>query len=260
MRLWRGQSPPRLVRVSAMPQRARPPPQDRPAPGANREPMPFTLAPREGRDEAMLKASRAVITLFLRERSSDFTVKELAAHVGLSERTFYRYFPRKEDAIRPAVDAALARIVSDVRAAPRGRSLRQALVEAHDRAFEENLAMNWENLLPVLNKTEALRAAWLQIITDAEGALAHVAAERMGISPDSQRARMAGAVLAAAGRLAQEQPFSPGKKRDPREVLAECLELVGPTLFEEPQEKQGPVRRRRPRQVRSSPGVSSGIP
>jgi hypothetical protein len=102
--------------------------------------------------------------------------------------------------------------------------------------------MNWENLLPVLNETESLRAVWLQILTDAEVALAHVVAERLGLAPDSQRARLAGAVLATAGRLALEQQFSAGRKRDPGEVLAEYLELLGPTLFD--------VRRSPPRRSR----------
>lgn len=233
-----------------MPQRVRSQPQERPATGADREPPALSLAPREGRDQAMLEASLAVIGLFLRERTSDFTVKQLAAHAGLSERTFYRYFPRKEDAIRPAVDAALARIVSDMRAAPRGQPLGEALVEAYNRTLAERGAMNWENLLPVLNETESLRAVWLQILTDAEVALAHVAADRLGLAPDSQRARLAGAVLATAGRLALEQQFSAGRQRDSGEVLAEYLELLGPTLFEEPAGVRGPVRRSPPRRSR----------
>jgi AcrR family transcriptional regulator len=198
----------------------------------------------------MLAASRAIIGLFLRARTSDFSVKELAAHAGLSERTFYRYFPRKEDAIRPAVDAALARIVSDVRAAPHGKPLSEALVEALSRPLAEERSMNWENLLSVLNETESLRAAWLQILTDAEVALAEVVAERLGISPDSQRARLAGAVLATAGRLALEQPFSAGRRRDLGEVLAGYLGLLGPALFEEPAGGRRPARRSRPRSSR----------
>jgi|GEM_PF-4503071 len=110
--------------------------------------------------------------------------------------------------------------------------------------------MNWENLLPVLNETEVLRAVWLQILTDAEVALAHVVAERLGLSPDSPRARLAGAVLATSGRLAIEQPFSMGRKRDPGEVLAECLELLGPGLFEEAVGGRGPVKRSPPRRSR----------
>ena len=218
----------------------------------DRKPPTLPLVPREGRDQAMLEASHAVIGLFLRERTSAFSVKELAAHAGLSERTFYRYFPRKEDAIRPAVDASLARIVSELRAAPRGMTLREALVEALGRSLSEETAMNWENLLSVLNETESLRAVWLQILTDAEVALAHVAAEWLGLSPDSQRARLAGAVLATAGRLALEQPFSAGRKRDANKVLAECLELLGPTLFEEPASERGPVRRSPPRRSRQA--------
>ncbi|OJH41713.1 TetR family transcriptional regulator [Cystobacter ferrugineus] len=197
----------------------------------------------------MLEASRTVIALFLRKRTSDFTVKELAAHTGLSERTFYRYFPRKEDAIRPAIDASLARIASDMRAAPRDKPLREALVEALGRSLEGN-AMSWENLLPVLNETESLRAVWLQVLTDAEVALAQVVAERLGLSPDSQRARLAGAVLATAGRLAMDPPFPAGSKRDASEVLAEYLELLGPTLFEEPAGGREPVRRSPPQRSR----------
>jgi AcrR family transcriptional regulator len=202
----------------------------------------------------MLEASRAVIGLFLRKRTSDFSVKELAAHAGLSERTFYRYFPRKEDAIRPAVDASLARIVSDLRAAPRGQPLGEALVEALRRTLAEESAMNWENLLSVLNETESLRAVWLQLHTDAEVALARVVAERLGLSPDSQRARLAGAILATAGRLAMEQSFSAGRKGDPGKALAEYLELLGPTLFEEPAGGRGPVRRPPPRRSRQGRG------
>jgi AcrR family transcriptional regulator len=202
----------------------------------------------------MLKASLAVIGLFLRERTSDFSVKELAAHAGLSERTFYRYVPRKEDAIRPAVDASLARIASDLRAAPRGQPLGEAMVEGLRRTLAEQSAMNWENLLSVLNETESLRAVWLQILTDAEVTLARVAAERLGLSPDSQRARLAGAVLATAGRLALEQSFSAGRKGDPGEALAEYLELLGPNLFEEPAGGRGPVRRSPPRRSRQGRG------
>ncbi|OJH37571.1 hypothetical protein BON30_25550 [Cystobacter ferrugineus] len=202
----------------------------------------------------MIEASRAVIGLFPRERTSDFSVKELAAHAGLSERTFYRYFPRKADAIRPAVDASLARIVSDMRAASRARPLREALVESLGQTLTEENSMNWENLLAVLNETESFRAVWLQILTDAEVALARAVAERLGLSPDSQRARLAGAVLATAGRLALEQPFTPGSKRDASEVLVECLELLGPTLFEEPADRRPPARRPPPRSSRQRRG------
>ncbi|ATB36576.1 TetR family transcriptional regulator [Cystobacter fuscus] len=198
----------------------------------------------------MLEASRAVIDLFLRERTSDFSVKELAAHAGLSERTFYRYFPRKEDAIRPVVDASLARIVSDMRAAPRDKPLRETMEEALSQSLAQENTLNWENFLSVVNETESFRAVWLQILTDAEVALARVVAERLGLSPDSQRARLAGAVLATAGRLAMEQPFSAGRKRDASKVLAECLELLGPTLFEEPAGGRQPVRRPPPQRSR----------
>jgi AcrR family transcriptional regulator len=193
----------------------------------------------------MLEASRAVIALFVRERRSDFSVKELAAEAGLSERTFYRYFPRKEDAIRPYVDAGLARLVSDVRAASRSRPLREALVEAHAAAFHQGGTGDLEALLPVLHGTESLRAVWLQVVTDAEVAFARVVAERLGLPPDSVQARLAGAVLVTAGRLAMEQPFAGGGRGDPGEVFSRCLALLGPTLFEPPARAPRPGPRTR---------------
>lgn len=228
-----------------MSQRIRPAPPERPKP---------LVSAREERDQAMLGASRAVLELFLRERTSDFSVRELAAHAGLSERTFYRYFPRKEDAIRPAVDASLARIAADMRAAPRGKSVGEALVAAYSRVIAEESLMNWGDLLQVLNQTESLRAAWLQILTDAEVALAHAVAERLGISPDSQQARLAGAVLTTAGRLALEQPFSEGHSRDTIQVLTECLEMLGPTLFEKSPSDRESRSRSPPRRSREGRG------
>lgn len=210
--------------------------------------------PAPARDQAMLDASRAVVALFLRRRTSDFSVKELAAHAGLSERTFYRYFPRKEDAIRPHIDATLERLVSEVRAAPRTRPLSEALIAAHARAFHEGSAKELEALLAVLDEVESLRAVWLQVVTDAEAVFAHVVAERLGIPPSSQQARLAGAVIITAGRLALEQAGA--GRRAPGDVFAECLALLGPHLFQSPVSRPRMVRpvataRKRSRRVAS---------
>ncbi len=190
----------------------------------------------------MLEASRSVIELFLRRRTSAFSVKELAQHAGLAERTFYRYFPRKEDAIRPYIDAWLERIVCEVRAAPPSRPLREAMVAAHATAFAVGSTTQWEALLPVLNETESLRAVWLQVVTDAEAAFAQLVAERLEIPAGSLQARMAAAVLSAAGRLAMERAHLPQEQRDPGALFAESLALVGPGLFE----KRRSVRRAAP--------------
>lgn len=182
------------------------------------------------RDETILAASRAAIALFLESGSSAWSVKALAEHTGLSERTFYRYFPRKEDIIRPFIDAVLARLVADVRAYPRSRPLREALIAAHARAFQEGGETHWDALLPLFQDNERLRAVWVQVVADAEAAFAAVIAERLGTAPDSRQARLAAAVVTTAGRFALEQPRT-SDHDSPAEVFAQSLDLLGDSLF-----------------------------
>lgn len=194
-------------------------------------PPPTTPAARR-REDAIHQASRAIIELYLERDTTDIPVRELAAQVGLAERTFYRYFPRKEDAIRPYVVQGLRRIVDAIRSAPAGVDLNRLVVEAHAEVFRNGSDTRWEAFFPLLLADEGIRAVWLQVVAEAETAFAEVIAARLGIEPRSQRARMGGAVLTLVGRLAMEQPFGDGTKRDPAQVFAECLALVGPGLFE----------------------------
>lgn len=184
------------------------------------------------REEAIQEASRAIIELYLERETTDLPVKELAAHVGLAERTFYRYFPRKEEAVRPFVVRGFQRIVEAVRAAPPDTKLRDAFVESHAAAFREGHDPRWDAFVPLLLADEGIRAVWLQVVAEAELAFAEVIGERLGIDPRGQRARMAGAVLTVAGRLAMEQPFAGGQMQERAAVFAQCLDHVGAGLFE----------------------------
>lgn len=187
---------------------------------------------RHDRDAAALDASRAVVGLFLSTRSGDWSVRALAQHAGLSERTFYRYFPRKEDAIRPYVAAGLDQIVGALRAAPPGQPLVEALVAAHAPLLDLALAHDGRALLDVLNQTAPLRAVWLAVLTDAEAAFAAALADRLGLAPDAARVRLAAAVVVAAGRLALQSAGTAADPRAPSQVFADGLALLGPALFE----------------------------
>lgn len=187
------------------------------------------------REAAVLQASRSIIELYLERGTTELPVKELAAHVGLAERTFYRYFPRKEETIRPYVEHGLERIVAKLRATPTDRSLESAVIEAHAESFEAGKDARWQAFFPLLQADEKIRGVWLQVVAEAETSFAAVIAERLGLQPEDQRARLAGAVLTLLGRLALEQPFGPGPKRDPGQVFAECMALLGPLFRNEPQ-------------------------
>ncbi|TNE90830.1 MAG: TetR/AcrR family transcriptional regulator [Deltaproteobacteria bacterium] len=178
----------------------------------------------EGIEPAVLDASRAVVGLYLFEGGADRPIKELAAHTGLSERTFYRYFPRKEDVVRPYLRSAVDTLVKQLRV-PSG-SLRDQIAGNHGAILDLAQSLHVRRLLDVLGSTERLRAVWLQVLTDAEQAFAVELATRLGISADSTRARFAASALVAAGRLALES-----EERLPSEVFAECLALLHPHLF-----------------------------
>lgn len=186
-----------------------------------------TFPPADPADAEVLDASRAVVALYLRTGTAEASIRELAAHTGLAERTFYRRFPRKEDAVRPYLRAALAGVVSRVRQEA-GRPLREALLDAHGGVLDLARTLQIQRSLGVLTSTERLRAVWLQVLADAEGMFAEAIADHLGLDRDDLRARLAGSAVVAAARLAIE----PGD-RPPSQVFAECLDLLGPTLLEE---------------------------
>jgi AcrR family transcriptional regulator len=192
------------------------------------DPLPV-FPPRHERDRQALEASRAVVGLYLREGTAELSVKQLAEHAGLSERTFYRIFPTKEDTIRPYVEAGMHHVVGLVRDAAPQLPLREALVHAFAAPLDAASAHGDGVFLAVLRQNEPLRGVWLKVITDAEVAFAEVIAARLGLSPSSAQARLAGAAVVTAGRLALE-PQAAGVR--PSEVFEACLALLGPALFE----------------------------
>lgn len=183
-------------------------------------------------EQAALDASRAVIALFLDAGTSDFPVRALAEHTGLSERTFYRVFPRKEDAVRPYLAAGLAAVVARVREAPSTLPLRAALVEAHAGLLDRASGEAGATLLATLEGSARLRALWLALLVDAERAFAEAVAARLGVSPESARARLLGALVVAAGRLALRPP--PGDPRPRSVIFAEALDLLDGGLWAPP--------------------------
>lgn len=195
------------------------------------EPTPAAAPSRSVLERRRLAASRAVLELFLRERTTAFPVAALAAHAGISERSFYRYFPRKEDAVRPFLNDGLAELAARIEQVPHDVPMAEAIVAGFVHAFETTDLQGWPALMPVLTETEAMRATVLQVMTDGELLFAALFAERLHVDATSPRARLAGAVLIAAARVAMDALFDDDAPRDPLETFAESLRLLGPELF-----------------------------
>jgi AcrR family transcriptional regulator len=88
---------------------------------------------RAQRSEMMVLELEAVALRTFEQRGFDATVEQIAAEAHISARTFYRYFPTKEDVLQVRIDRRAARLQAALAARPVDeaplRSLRDALAE-----------------------------------------------------------------------------------------------------------------------------------
>src|SRR6202012_2162742 len=113
--------------------------------------------------------SDAATTMFATRGFDNVTVSEVAARVGVSEKTIYNYFPTKESMVLDTADDALA----DMARALRERRPDESLTDAVLRALEsdmrrfDGLSDDIVAFLPMfvsmIETTAALRAAWLEL-------------------------------------------------------------------------------------------------
>lgn len=166
----------------------------------------------------MLAASRATVQLFIARGSSDASIKELAANAGISERTFYRYFPRKEDVVRPFLENGLHRIVAGFTS----RSVSEPVMDSLEAAWADAWPLKEPGasavFFRILEQHDSYRATRLQAIIDSEALWAEAIAARLGVAPSSPRALVAGAAIVTAFRMAW-QSFSLDQALDPLPTL-----------------------------------------
>ena len=102
----------------------------------------------EGRAEVRRDLVAAAVRLFRSRGYEDTTVDDIAAAAGVGRRTFFRYFPSKEDAISPDHEVALARIA-------------EVFATAHPAEPTASLVLRAgrDGVRPVRRRPRALRAS-----------------------------------------------------------------------------------------------------
>ncbi len=128
------------------------------------------------------------------------TVDHIVEQVGISRRTFFRYFESKEDAVlQPLED--LGRSVTEALAArPANESVRAALRRALD-VLVEHYATNeaqWSTVMKLMLSTPSLRARHLEKQDEWLAEMGPVLAERMGTGASDLRPRLYCATFLAA--------------------------------------------------------------
>ncbi|MEV6711402.1 TetR family transcriptional regulator [Lentzea sp. NPDC051208] len=160
----------------------------------------------EQRQRQRLDLSRHAVRLFAEQGVAATSGEQIARAAGVSERTFWRYFPHKESCVEPLLTKMVDAFCAVVRAWPRELELVDHLREAYSPlldASDEDI----EAVLAVVRLTHgerALRAAYLMLRERAEDALADVLAERAGLSRNAIEVRVQAATMSAVLKVATD--------------------------------------------------------
>ncbi|WP_213817099.1 TetR family transcriptional regulator [Glaciihabitans sp. dw_435] len=151
-----------------------------------------------------LRVSEECCELYLTRGTTQLTVADIAGSVGVSERTFYRYFPVKADSIGPVFDAMTEAMNAAVMEHPPA-PIRDVVVDAFDAMFTTRITSRADEIFPLVLADPEMWGLFLRKVHDGEAALAPFLAARLSISVDSNRARAAAAAIASATRIALER-------------------------------------------------------
>ncbi|MFK4148199.1 TetR family transcriptional regulator [Streptomyces sp. NPDC004065] len=203
-------------------------------------------APRPGLRERKKRRTRdallhAALALFTTKGYERTTVDEIAEAVGVSQRTFFRYFGGKEDAAFAVQEMVEAHFVESLRARPAGEApldaLRRAVLESWDTINDAVVSVVpvelYLRMFRVIESTPALLAAHLRRSAETEEEIARLLAAREGLDVDADpRPRLAVAVFGAVMRVTGRQ-WSTGEDfslEAMRTLTATYLDHIGPAL------------------------------
>ncbi|WP_371671801.1 TetR/AcrR family transcriptional regulator [Streptomyces sp. NBC_00289] len=185
---------------------------------------------------------RAALDLFTTRGYEQTTVDDIVEAVDVSQRTYFRYFASKEDAVFFAPELAESHFTEAVRARPPHEApleaLRRAVLESWHtigEAIEQVVPLELHlRTYRVIEATPALLAAHLRRSAELEERIARIIAEREGLDVDTDpRPRLLVAVFSAVVRVT-ERKWSVGEDVSTeamRELTASYLDQVGPALL-----------------------------
>jgi AcrR family transcriptional regulator len=173
-----------------------------------------TIGLRERQRIAVREELRtAAWDLFIGQGFDLTSVSDIAARVGVAERTFYRYFPTKEDAALDLADALGPQIRDRVRTAAGGEVIWDVLCEAMATAADvgPETPARVQAINDLARESGRLKAALAMKYRDWEVLLAEAIGAAVGVDPrdDDRPLYLASAALTIA-RVAETRAASHG--------------------------------------------------
>lgn len=159
----------------------------------------------------LLELERLALALFEQHGYGAVTVDELSAEAGISSRTFYRYFPAKEDVLQVRVDQRSAALRGELADQPDDeaplRSLSRA-IETVVSSEDEDLRRRW--MVVIQSAPETLPSILGGIQLKSNLAIAEFFGARLGLSPDDLVPTMLAAAAGGVILTASTQWFLQG--------------------------------------------------
>jgi AcrR family transcriptional regulator len=180
------------------------------------------LAARK-KERTKRQLAEAAADLFYERGYAATTIDDIVAAVEVSPRTFFRYFPTKEDLVVALGTTSLDLFLDALRNRPAEESLQ--------------VAAGWEDtsrvrsFLALLQETPALRARWLEEAYGKRDRMAAVIAERTGTHPaDLRNLIIAGAITLTINTALQTWADQEAEAKPSPFVYRGIEELATPLL------------------------------
>ncbi|GAA4083358.1 MULTISPECIES: TetR family transcriptional regulator [Actinomadura] len=194
----------------------------------------MTRAETTGLRERTRRAVRAELAelalgLFVEHGYERTTVEDIAAAAGLSKRSFFRYFPTKEDVLFGDVDELADQIADAIRERPAGEDPWTCLhLVLRDWEGRIHAAQRELTGLRLIETTPALRARLHQKRDELRARIATALRERPGSTLDAFTADLLTAAAGAALDAAAREWLRSDGTADRSALIAEAFAVLSP--------------------------------
>ncbi|MEN3533769.1 helix-turn-helix domain-containing protein [Microbispora sp. ZYX-F-249] len=195
------------------------------------------MAETLGLRERKKRQTRSLISdvassLFIQRGFDNVTVAEVAEAAGVSTKTVFNYFPRKEDLFLDRFPEAVELVTRAVRERAEGEGPLAALRRLFLRMLQEGhpiggISPGYQVFWQVVVDSPALRARVRELVEEFEDVLAGLFAEAAGADSVQPSQRLAAALLVAAYRTVYVTSVGRIRAGDPADdVLADHIALL----------------------------------
>ncbi|MEV6106311.1 TetR family transcriptional regulator [Streptomyces sp. NPDC051940] len=182
------------------------------------------------KDATRLEIAHEAVRLFAERGVQATSGEDIARAAGISTRTLWRYFPAKEQCVRPLLTQGLDILARRLVDLPADRSLGE-VAESAEPAGSGVDAGTLRSLIRLTRTEPAIMAVWLQVHYAAEDVFGEVIATRLGLPADSLDVRVRATMLNGALRVASEEwAFADDGAADPQQALRAALRIVSAGL------------------------------